>query len=104
MYYFNPKDVANLLALNKVILFFIADFNNTRPMGVLKGFTPHEVYTNTKPLIDFKADQVKAALLSEAFSRNLNLKLTLSNNVAPPTPQVFATLVLLYTVKSQNNH
>lgn len=60
MYYFNPNNVANLAALNKVVTFFVDDYNNTRPMGVLKGYTPNEVYTNAKPIIDFKNEQLIA--------------------------------------------
>jgi hypothetical protein len=31
----------------------VDDFNNKRPMQVLKGFTPSEIYSNTKPDCNF---------------------------------------------------
>ena len=62
-YYFDSKDTENTKQLNEKIIFFVNDFNDKRPTQALKGFTPNEVYTNTKPELNFvtlrKEDAVK---------------------------------------------
>ena len=52
-YYADEKEIENTQQLIEKIIFFIFDFNANRPMHVLKGFTPDEVYFDKKPLFDF---------------------------------------------------
>jgi len=51
--YYSPHDCENENQLRKKIEFYVTDVNTIKPSCVLKGYTPHEVYTNTKPDFDF---------------------------------------------------
>ncbi|MBA4241936.1 MAG: hypothetical protein C0448_14515 [Sphingobacteriaceae bacterium] len=52
-FYADEKETEHTKQLIEKIEFFIDDFNIHRPMHVLKGHTPQEVYISNKPVFDF---------------------------------------------------
>ncbi len=51
--YYIDGTIENEPQLRNRIIFYVDDINYIRPSGVLKGYTPTEIYTNTKPDFDF---------------------------------------------------
>jgi len=69
-FYANEKEIENTKQLIEKILFFIEDFNIYRPMQVLKGFTPEEIYFNKKTMFDFVGLRQQDVLMRRATHKN----------------------------------
>lgn len=69
-YYYNAEKVINLKALYEVVEFFLTDFNNVRPMRVLKGQTPNDVYKNTPKTINALVLQQEAIVKRIKHNKN----------------------------------
>jgi putative transposase len=68
--YYSPEECENETQLRKLTTFYYEDINDIRPSGVLKGFTPTEVYTDTKPDYDFVNLRIQDAINRKQTNQN----------------------------------
>jgi hypothetical protein len=68
--YYTDIDIDNTSQLYNRIDFYVKDVDNERPSAVLKGFTPTEVYTNTRPDFDFASLRIMDIVNRKEVNKN----------------------------------